>query len=157
MLGETERNVASTTGSNKSHGRLHSLSHISVLSTVTFISPTPTPLLSVSLFTYSNHGPSLLSPWWSMPSLNLQSTSSREMRQRNEQFSGKARAGKNPVNASRKEKLAKQSPIPLWALGLILFVVIGGGTPTCSLSVCITAHSPWSFTVFFEAIRLFFL
>jgi len=65
------------------------------------------------------------------------STSSRDIRQRNEQFSSKARAGKNPVNASRKEKLAKQSPIPLWALGLVLFVVIGG--------------------VFFEAIRLFFL
>ena len=78
------------------------------------------------------------------------------MRQRNDQFSGKARAGKNPVNASRKEKLAKQSPIPLWALGLILFVVIGGGTSTCSLSVC-TAHSPRPFTVFFEFIRLIFL
>ena len=79
-----------------------------------------------------------------MPRLNLQS--SRDIRQRNEQFSGKARAGKNPINASRKEKLAKQSPIPLWALGLILFVVIGGGTPTttCSLSVCTAAHSPWS-------------
>jgi len=65
------------------------------------------------------------------------STSSRDIRQRNEQFNSKARAGKNPVNASRKEKLAKQSPLGLWALGLILFVVIGG--------------------VFFEAIRLFFL
>jgi len=59
------------------------------------------------------------------------------MRQRNEQFGAKARAGKNPVNVSRKEKLAKQSPIGLWALGIVLFVVLGG--------------------VFFEAIRLIFL
>ncbi len=65
-------------------------------------------------------------------SIFLQSTSSRDIRQRNEQFSSKARAGKNPVNASRKERLEKQSPIPLWALGLILVVVIGGGTSTCS-------------------------
>jgi len=50
------------------------------------------------------------------------------MRQRNEQFGAKARSGKNPVNASRKEKLAKQSPIGLWALGIVLFVVVGGGT-----------------------------
>jgi len=65
------------------------------------------------------------------------SSSSREIRQKNEQFSTKVRAGKNPVNASRKEKLAKQSPIGLWALGVILFVVVGG--------------------VFFEAVRLLFL
>jgi len=44
---------------------------------------------------------------------------------------------KNPINASRKEKLAKQSPIGLWTLGIVLFVVVGG--------------------VFFEAIRLIFL
>ncbi|KAI0271480.1 hypothetical protein BC834DRAFT_859842 [Gloeopeniophorella convolvens] len=65
------------------------------------------------------------------------STTSREIRQRNDQFGAKARAGKNPVNASRKDKLAKQSPIGLWALGVILFVVVGG--------------------VFFEVIRLVFL
>ncbi|KAI9513127.1 hypothetical protein F5148DRAFT_972538, partial [Russula earlei] len=60
-----------------------------------------------------------------------------DIRQRNEQFTTKARTGKNPVNESRKEKLAKQSPIGLWALGLVLLVVVGG--------------------VFFEAIRLIFL
>ncbi|TFY75839.1 hypothetical protein EWM64_g8173 [Hericium alpestre] len=49
-----------------------------------------------------------------------------EIRARNAQFASKARAGKNPVNPSRKEKLAKQAPVGLWALGLILFVVVGG-------------------------------
>ncbi len=58
---------------------------------------------------------------------NPKSTTSREIRQRNEQFSTKARAGKNPINASRKEKLSKQSPLGLWALGIVLFVVVGGG------------------------------
>ncbi len=78
------------------------------------------------------------------------------MRQRNEEFGAKARAGKNPVNASRKDKLAKQSPIGLWALGIVLFVVVGGGTydvPT----VLHSSHILRSFTVFFEAIRLIFL
>ncbi|KAI0323057.1 hypothetical protein OF83DRAFT_1047909, partial [Amylostereum chailletii] len=51
---------------------------------------------------------------------------SAEIRKRNSQFDSKARAGKNPVNPSRKEKLAKQSPIGLWALGAVLFVVLGG-------------------------------
>ncbi|KAA1471428.1 hypothetical protein DENSPDRAFT_880476 [Dentipellis sp. KUC8613] len=60
-----------------------------------------------------------------------------EIRLRNSQFANKARAGKNPVNPSRKEKLAKQSPVGLWALGLILFVVVGG--------------------VVFELVRLLFL
>ncbi|KAI0067989.1 hypothetical protein BV25DRAFT_1818345 [Artomyces pyxidatus] len=54
------------------------------------------------------------------------STTSREMRQKSNQFAAKARAGKNPINPSRKEKLAKQSPIGLWALGIVLFVVVGG-------------------------------
>ena len=58
---------------------------------------------------------------------NPKSTASREIRQRNEQFSAKARAGKNPINVSRKEKLSKQSPLGLWALGIVLFVVVGGG------------------------------
>ena len=50
-----------------------------------------------------------------------------ELRQRNQQFANKARAGKNPVNPSRKEKLQKRSPISTWALGMIAFVLIGGG------------------------------
>ena len=78
------------------------------------------------------------------------------MRQRNEQFGAKARAGKNPVNVSRKEKLAKQSPIGLWALGIVLFVVVGGGTYNV-LALLHSSHIFRSFTVFFEAIRLIFL
>lgn len=50
------------------------------------------------------------------------------MRQRNAQFANKARAGKNPVKPSRQDRLAKRSPISLWALGAILFVIVGGGT-----------------------------
>jgi len=60
-----------------------------------------------------------------------------ELRQKNKQFADKARAGKNPVNPSRKEKLEKRSPISTWALGAVAFVVIGG--------------------VFFEIARLIFL
>ncbi|EKM61437.1 uncharacterized protein PHACADRAFT_85316, partial [Phanerochaete carnosa HHB-10118-sp] len=60
-----------------------------------------------------------------------------EMRQRNAQFANRARAGKNPVKQSRQERLAKRSPISLWALGAIVFVVMGG--------------------VIFELLRLIFL
>jgi len=49
-----------------------------------------------------------------------------ERRQRNAKFAKEARSGKNPTHLSRKERLAKQSPIPLWALGVIVFVVCGG-------------------------------
>ncbi|KLO09268.1 hypothetical protein SCHPADRAFT_834178, partial [Schizopora paradoxa] len=49
-----------------------------------------------------------------------------EMRQKNEKFARDARLGKNPAKLSRKDKLAKQSPIPVWALGLVVFVVCGG-------------------------------
>jgi len=49
-----------------------------------------------------------------------------ELRQRNAQFANKARAGKNPINKSRQERLAKRSPISLWALGAVLFVIVGG-------------------------------
>ncbi|KAH9837334.1 uncharacterized protein C8Q71DRAFT_597181 [Rhodofomes roseus] len=49
-----------------------------------------------------------------------------EMRRRNAQFAEKARAGKNPSKPSRQEVLAKRSPVGMWALGIICFVVIGG-------------------------------
>jgi len=49
-----------------------------------------------------------------------------ELRHRNAQFAEKARAGKKPTKPSRKEVLAKRSPLSLWALGLVLFVVVGG-------------------------------
>ncbi|ESK96186.1 hypothetical protein Moror_7260 [Moniliophthora roreri MCA 2997] len=49
-----------------------------------------------------------------------------EMRQRNAKFAKDAKAGKKPTHLSRQEKQAKQSPIGLWALGVVLFVVCGG-------------------------------
>ncbi|KAM5536022.1 hypothetical protein V8D89_010280 [Ganoderma adspersum] len=60
-----------------------------------------------------------------------------ELRKKNSAFADKARAGKNPIKASRADALSKRSPISLWALGIILFVVVGG--------------------VLFELLRLFFL
>ncbi|KAH9075851.1 hypothetical protein EDB83DRAFT_2352658 [Lactarius deliciosus] len=65
---------------------------------------------------------------------NSKSTASREIRQRNEQFSTKARTGKNPINASRKEKLCASRYLS-----------------------CRTVLTPLPSTVFFEAIRLVFL
>ncbi|EKM84227.1 hypothetical protein AGABI1DRAFT_81925 [Agaricus bisporus var. burnettii JB137-S8] len=50
-----------------------------------------------------------------------------ELRRKNEKFAKAAREGKKPTHASRLEKLSKRSPINLWALGVICFVVIGGG------------------------------
>ncbi|KAJ3722230.1 hypothetical protein EV361DRAFT_908381 [Lentinula raphanica] len=49
-----------------------------------------------------------------------------EMRKRNEKFVQDAREGKKPTHMSRQEKLAKRSPIGTWALGVIVFVVMGG-------------------------------
>jgi len=48
------------------------------------------------------------------------------MKQRNAQFAANARSGKNPTNPSRKEQLARKSPIPAWALALIAFALMGG-------------------------------
>ncbi|KZV67625.1 hypothetical protein PENSPDRAFT_47072 [Peniophora sp. CONT] len=62
---------------------------------------------------------------------------SSTIKQRNAQFNAKARAGKNPVNPSRQERAAKQSPLGKWALAAVIFVVLGGGL--------------------FELLRLFFL
>ncbi|KAF5368171.1 hypothetical protein D9758_002476 [Tetrapyrgos nigripes] len=49
-----------------------------------------------------------------------------EMRQKNAKFAKDARSGKKPTNPSRQEQLAKRSPINTWALGIVVFVVIGG-------------------------------
>ncbi|KAE9400974.1 hypothetical protein BT96DRAFT_880756 [Gymnopus androsaceus JB14] len=49
-----------------------------------------------------------------------------EMRKRNEKFAKDAREGKKPTHLSRQEKLAKRSPISFWALGVVVFVVMGG-------------------------------
>ena len=50
------------------------------------------------------------------------------MRQRNNKFANDVRAGKKAAHPSRQEKLAQRSPLNLWALGLVVFVVMGGGT-----------------------------
>jgi hypothetical protein len=49
------------------------------------------------------------------------------MRRKNEQWAANVRAGKNPVHASRRERLAKRAPISSTALGIVVFVVCGGG------------------------------
>jgi len=49
-----------------------------------------------------------------------------EMRQRNAKFANDIRAGKTATRPSRQDKLAHRSPLSLWALGVIVFVVIGG-------------------------------
>lgn len=49
-----------------------------------------------------------------------------EMRQRNAKFANDVRAGKAATRPSRQDKLAHRSPLSLWALGVIVFVVIGG-------------------------------
>ncbi|KNZ76353.1 hypothetical protein J132_10632 [Termitomyces sp. J132] len=59
------------------------------------------------------------------------------MRQRNAKFAKDARAGKKPTHPSRQEQLMKKSPINVYALSLIIFVVCGG--------------------VLFELIRIMFL
>ncbi|KAF8079116.1 hypothetical protein FPV67DRAFT_1663769 [Lyophyllum atratum] len=48
------------------------------------------------------------------------------MRQRNAKFAKDAREGKKPTHPSRQEQLAKRSPINIWALGVVVFVVMGG-------------------------------
>ncbi|KAJ7292938.1 hypothetical protein C8J57DRAFT_1161297 [Mycena rebaudengoi] len=49
-----------------------------------------------------------------------------ELKQRNAKFAAAAKAGKKPTHLSRAEQLAKRSPINIWALGAIVFVVMGG-------------------------------
>ncbi|KAL4259047.1 Stress-associated endoplasmic reticulum protein [Pleurotus pulmonarius] len=49
-----------------------------------------------------------------------------EMRQRNAKFANAVKAGKKATNPSRQEQLAKRSPVSIWALGIIVFVVCGG-------------------------------
>ncbi|KAJ6523541.1 hypothetical protein B0H19DRAFT_1201265 [Mycena capillaripes] len=49
-----------------------------------------------------------------------------EMRQRNAKFASTAKSGKKPTHPSRAEQLAKQSPLNIWVLGVVVFVVMGG-------------------------------
>jgi len=55
-----------------------------------------------------------------------------EIRQRNEKFAKDVREGKTATHAARKDKLTQRNPVGLWALGLVVFVIIGGGA--CSSS-----------------------
>jgi len=49
-----------------------------------------------------------------------------ERRQRNNKFASDVRAGKKATHPSRQEKLAQRSSLNLWALGLVVFVILGG-------------------------------
>ncbi|TFL03384.1 hypothetical protein BDV98DRAFT_564131 [Pterulicium gracile] len=49
-----------------------------------------------------------------------------EMRQRNAKFAKDAREGKKPTHKSRQEQLKKSSPINVYALGVVVFVICGG-------------------------------
>jgi hypothetical protein len=49
-----------------------------------------------------------------------------EMKKKNDKFASDARAGKKPTKPSRQERLLKRSPLSLWTLGIVLFVVVGG-------------------------------
>ncbi|KAG2155709.1 hypothetical protein DEU56DRAFT_724773, partial [Suillus clintonianus] len=49
-----------------------------------------------------------------------------DLRRKNAQFANAVRSGKKAVKPSRQDKMAKRSPLSLWALGVVLFVVIGG-------------------------------
>jgi hypothetical protein len=70
--------------------------------------------------------PIFLKPTMLVNKLVLQPTAF-EMRHKNEKFAKDARAGKNPTKPSRQEVLSKKSPISVYALGAIMFVVVGGG------------------------------
>jgi len=49
-----------------------------------------------------------------------------EMRQKNEKFAQKVREGKHAVKPSMRDRIVNKTPIPMWALGLCIFVVMGG-------------------------------
>ncbi|KAG2350953.1 hypothetical protein BDR05DRAFT_955101 [Suillus weaverae] len=49
-----------------------------------------------------------------------------DLRRKNAQFANAVRSGKKAVKPSHQEMMKKRSPISLWALGVVLFVVIGG-------------------------------
>lgn len=50
-----------------------------------------------------------------------------EMRRKNEKFAKDIREGKKGTHVARAQKLAERSPVSALALGLIIFVVFGGG------------------------------
>jgi hypothetical protein len=68
----------------------------------------------------------------------LHQPSEFEIRRKNAAFADAVRAGKNPATrAARRERLANKSPLNSTALGVILFVVCGGGvSPSVSGRPC---------------------
>lgn len=54
-----------------------------------------------------------------------------DLRLKNQNFAKAASAGRKPTKPSRQERAAKQSPVPVWALSVMVFIVCGGGE--CSL------------------------
>ena len=77
------------------------------------------------------------------------------MRQRNAQFLKDTKAGKKPTHPSRSEKMAKTSPINLYALGIVAFVIVGGGV----LATLVLHKNTLTMilTVLFELARAIFL
>ena len=77
------------------------------------------------------------------------------MRQRNNKFANDVRAGKKATHPSRQEKLAKRSPLSVWALGLVVFIVFGGGTYTQTAKI--KGNRTDIAVVVFELMRIIFL
>lgn len=75
------------------------------------------------------------------------------MRQRNAKFAKDVREGKKATHTSRAEKLAQRSPLSLWALGMIVFVVCGGGK--CRLFIYKERQLTCP-TVLFELLKIIF-
>lgn len=61
------------------------------------------------------------------------------MRHKNAQFASAVKTGKKATKPSRQEQLSKRSPVSLWALGIVLFVVVGGGEYPGNLIVLIVS------------------
>lgn len=87
------------------------------------------------------------------------------MRRRNEKFAKDVREGKKATHTSRADKLAHKSPISAWALGVVIFVVFGGGEALddaiyhlCMIGLLTDdLFSPPFNPVIFELARLVFL
>jgi len=79
------------------------------------------------------------------------------MRQRNNKFASDVRAGKKAVHSSHQDKLAKRSPLSLWTLGLVVFVVLGGGTYILFTKAQSSCTDNIIVVVIFELIKIVFL
>ena len=78
------------------------------------------------------------------------------MKQRNTKFANAVRAGKKATQESQAEKRLHKNPLSALALGVIVFVVVGGGSdhpPSC----LVNQTKPEFPAVIFEFLSLFFL